>query len=69
MKSNIITEDSKLTNNYFKELFPNYVKIVDKLETIHHSAECIHFTKSESDEEIKQKVNHQIKSVVMEKFY
>ena len=64
MKSNIITEDSKLTNNYFKELFPDYVEIVDKFKSSIYT-ERLDFTKAESDEQIKQKVNHQIKSIVM----
>ena len=56
MKSNIIITDgkltSKLTNNYFKELFPNYVKIVDdKLKSSYQNTR-IDFTKAESDEQI-----------------
>jgi hypothetical protein len=65
----IINENKQLTENFFEELVPKYAKICgDDFPKSGYYKEGIQFTQAESDEKIKQKFNHNLKSIVMKRF-
>lgn len=61
----ITDENYKLTDNYFSELMPNYAKSVTYKFASNYYTDQMHFTRSESDDKIKQKFNHVLKGIVM----
>lgn len=66
----IICEDKQLAEDFFEQIVPKYAKICgdDEFPKSHYYSETLKITQAESDEKLKLRFNHELKSVVLKRF-